>query len=343
MFDKVRLKEVLVEYKKRFVQLQWPNEKYKWEAVQCFQLNWDVNSDDFAQMLTKALAQTANLLASVNNFPARMITKFAEIAPEEVRSMYIELYDESKDLYERVANFKNKSNTLLERYGNGAAQHYQYENAIMTYLWLRYPDKYYIYKLSEVKAVASELESDYRFKKGAYADNIRNFVAFYDEICAELQQDDELRNLLNSQITSTCYADPELRTLTIDVGFFISRYWNKEDEGPKADEWWPIDYTPALTVEDWVGLLGDSEVFNESSLEIMKRIKDYGGKATCTQLAVKYGETKNFYNSGSVSLARRVVTKTGCPVMARDEENARFWPVLYVGKNANKDEEGSYV
>lgn len=29
--------------------------------------------------------------------------------------------------------------------------------------------------------------------------------------------------------------------------------------------------------------------------------------------------------------------------MARDEENARFWPVLYVGKNANKDEEGSYV
>lgn len=195
MFDKFRLKEVLVEYKKRFVQQQWPNEKYKWEAVQCFQLNWDVNSDDFAQMLTKSLAQTANLLTSVNNFPARMITKFAEIAPEEVRSMYIELYDESKDLYERVASFKNKSNTLLERYGNGAAQHYQYENAIMTYLWLRYPDKYYIYKLSEVKAVSSELESDYRFKKGAYADNIRNFVAFYDEICAELQQDDELKNL----------------------------------------------------------------------------------------------------------------------------------------------------
>ena len=107
MFDKFRLKEVLVEYKKRFVQQQWPNEKYKWEAVQCFQLNWDVNSDDFAQMLTKSLAQTANLLASVNNFPARMITKFAEIAPEEVRSMYIELYDESKDLYERVASFKN--------------------------------------------------------------------------------------------------------------------------------------------------------------------------------------------------------------------------------------------
>lgn len=103
----------------------------------------------------------------------------------------------------------------------------------MAYLWLRYPDKYYIYKFSEVKAVSSELESDYRFKKGAYVDNIRNFMALYDEICAELQQDDELSNLLNSQITSSCYADPELRTLTIDVGFFIFRYWNKEDSTNK--------------------------------------------------------------------------------------------------------------
>ena len=109
MFDKFRLKEVLVEYKKRFVQQQWPNEKYKWEAVQCFQLNWDVNSDDFAQMLTKSLAQTANLLTSVNNFPARMITKFAEIAPEEVRSMYIEAK------YERlVAVLKKKKNIILQ-------------------------------------------------------------------------------------------------------------------------------------------------------------------------------------------------------------------------------------
>lgn len=33
MFDKFRLKEVLVEYKKRFVQQQWPNEKYKWEQM----------------------------------------------------------------------------------------------------------------------------------------------------------------------------------------------------------------------------------------------------------------------------------------------------------------------
>ena len=294
-------------------------------------------------MLKKSLSATANLLASVNNFPARMIQKFAEIVPEEVRAMYIELFDESKDVYERINSFKLKSSILLERYGNGAAQHYQNENSISTYLWLRYPDKYYIFKLSEVKVVASELESDYRFKKGAYADNIHNFYALYNEICAELQKDDELRNMLAAQVDSTCYSDPEMRTLTIDVGFYISRYYSKRNDEPAADEWWPTDYSPAISTEEWIALLNDAEVFIPSSLEIMKRMLDYGGKATCTQLSVKYGETKNFYNSGSVALARRVAERTGCPVMQRDTGDPRWWTILYVGKDAGKDEEGSYI
>lgn len=287
MFNKIRLKEILAEYKKVFVQQQWPNEKYKWEAVQCFQENWDINSADFAQMLKKSLAKTDNLLRSANNFPKGMITGFAEAAPEAVHSMYMELYDESKDLCERIANFKNKSNTLLERYGNGAAQHYQYENAIMTYLWLRYPDKYYIYKFGEVKAVSLELESDYRFKKGAYEDNIRNFMALYDEICAELQQDDELRNLLNSQITSTCYADPELRTLTIDIGFFIFRYWNKKDstnvplyaqsqEDDGQQYWFLNEKNPKMwsIVSMPVGEIRNETLFNENWNKC-KIVKDF--------------------------------------------------------------------
>lgn len=343
MFDKNRLKEALAEYKKVFVQKQWPEEKYKWEAVKCFQVNWDVNAGDFPQMLTKALSKTANLLASVNNFPARMIEKFAEIVPEEVRAMFLELYDESKDVYVRIDRFKLKSGMLLERYGNGAGQHFQNENSITTYLWLRYPDRYYIYKLSEAKAAANMLESDYVFKKGAYADNIRSFLAFYDEICAELHKDDELKSLLNSQLSGTCYPDPELRTLTLDVGFYISRSYSKQGKEPGADAWWPSGYTPALSVEDWIGLLGDSQVFTASSLEIMKRMADYGGKATCSQLSAKYGRTKNFYNSGSSSLAKRIAQKTKCPMLSRDDESSEFWPVLYVGKPARKDEAGSFV
>ena len=344
MFDRSKLADVLVAYKQNFVSTQWGNEKYKWEAVKCFQDNWDVNSADFADMLTRSLAKTYNLLASMNNFPARMITGFAKTAPEEVRSMFIALFDENKDVYERIDAFKMQSSILLEKYGNGAGQHYQYENAISTYLWLRYPDKYYIYKFGEIKTVADELESDYRFKKGSYADNIRNFLKLYDEISAALKEDTELVNLFQSQLTDTCYPDPKLKTLTIDVGFYISRYFSQKDTSSQAEgEWFPADYTPGLSVDEWVKLLNDSEVFTTGSLEIVKRMKDYGGQATCKQLSVKYGQSSNFYNAGSSTLAKRIADKTGCPLLEGYTDNSKWWPILYVGRKASKDEQGSYI
>jgi 5-methylcytosine-specific restriction protein B len=344
MFNQFRLKDVLVEYKQNFVSKHWRDEKYKWEAVKWFQDNWNVNAQDFVEMLNRSLDKTFNLLASNNNFPKGMIVGFAKAAPEEVRSMFIALFDESKDVFERIDAFKLQSSILLEKYGNGAAQHYQYENAISTYLWLRYPNKYYIYKFGEVKTVASELEADYQFKKGAYADNIRNFLRLYDEISATLKEDTELVNLFQSQLTETCYPDPELKTLTIDVGFYISRYYSQKDAiAAETASWVADDYDPGLSVDDWSRLLADESVFTTNALEIMKRMKDYGGMATCTQLAVKYGETKNFYNSGSVALAKRVVEATGITPNTRDDSTTRWWSVLYIGRNAGKEEDGSFV
>lgn len=344
MIEQFRLKDALAKYKQNFVSQIWDEEKYKWVAVKWFQDNWDVNAPDFAEMLNRALDKTYNLLSSANYFPKGMIVLFAKATPEEVRSMFVALFDESKDVFERMETFKFQSTVLLEKYGNGAAQHYQYENTISTYLWLRYPDKYYIYKFSEIKTVADVLEANYRFKKGAYADNIRNFLKLYDEISAALKADTELVNLLQSQLTDACYPDPELKTLTIDVGFYISRYYSQKDSGAgDADGWYGKEYDPGLSVDDWSRLLKDKSVFTTNALEIMKRMKDYGGMASCTQLAVKYGETKNFYNSGSVALARKVCDSTGISPVKREDGSTQWWTVLYTGRDAGKDEDGRFV
>ena len=344
MIEQFRLKDVLSKYKQNFVSQIWGTEKYKWEAVKWFQDNWDVSAPDFAEMLNRALDKTVPLLASTNYFPKNIIVMFAKAAPEEVRSMFVALFDESKDVFERMNTFKFHSTLLLEKYGNGATQHYQYENTISTYLWLRYPDKYYIYEFDEIKSVADVLEADYHFKKGAYADNIRNFLKMYNEINASLKTDTELVNLLRSQLTDTCYPDPELKTLTIDVGFYISRHYSqKESSAGNSDGWYGTEYEPGLSVDDWSRLLKDKSVFTTKALEIMKRMKDYGGAASCTQLAVKYGETKNFYNSGSVALARKVCESTGISPAKRDDGSPQWWPVLYTGRNAGKEEDGSFV
>ena len=338
MFDNSNLEEALVKYKKVFVTTHWKNEKYKWEAVKWFQDHWDINANDFSDMLSKSLSKTFNLLASMNNFPAKMIHIFAIDYPEEVRLMFINLFDERIDVIKRIGEFKEKSVLLMEKHGKG--QHYQTENAISTYLWLRYPNKYYIYKFGEVKKVAEELKSELNFKKGSYSDNIQNFYKLYDSICAELKKDQELLTLLKSQLDEDCYHDSELITLTIDVGFFISR---KSLEGKEIDyEWFPLDYSPELSSEDWVEVLNNNSIFTIQSLEIMKRMKDFGGQATCKQLSLRYGKPTNFYNRGSSALAQRVADFTGCAVMDRNDDDLKWWPILYIGRETEKDGLGTF-
>lgn len=251
IFDPPELQKVLASYKAVFVSKQWPNEKYKWIAVKHFQDNWDIDAPDFAAMLKNALAKTGNLLVSVNNFPARMITEFAEVAPEQVRAMFKELFDETMDIWQRVKSFKEKSQPLLDIHGRNAKNHYQGENTIFTYLWLRYPEKYYIYKISELKTVAEILRSNLIFQNGKYEDNIRNFLKLYDAIRQELLADDELKALLKSQLTDDCYADEALCTLTIDFGFYISRRYNNANNeaeiSEQTDEYSSEEQPQALT------------------------------------------------------------------------------------------------
>lgn len=237
MFNQLRLKEALRQYKKDFVATHWNEEKYKWEAVKCFQDNWDIHAADFENMLSQSLSKTSNLLASTNNFPAGMIIEFAHAAPEKVRAMYMDLFDESKDVFGRIESFKKQSNILLKKYKSTAKQHYQHENAITTYLWLRYPDKYYVYKYSEARSVSNKLDSNYKFKKGSYTDNLKSFYDFYNEIRESLKRDSTLIDLFKSQLTDDCYPDSELRTLTFDVGFYISRNISKpaDKESNQAD------------------------------------------------------------------------------------------------------------
>lgn len=116
-----------------------------------------------------------------------------------------------------------------------------------------------------------------------------------------------------------------------------------EDEGV---DWFPTpeEYDPGLSVEDWRALLADAEVFDENSLTVMQRIYEMGGQATCKELSDQYGEDPGFYNVISSKLAKRVHKKTDCPLI-KDEisDNAKWWPILYVGHPAGKDTKGAYV
>lgn len=342
MFDQTKFQTILNAYKQVFLKQQWPDEKYKWIAVKHFQDHWDIEAADFLAMFLDATQKTDNLLTAFRYYPQGMIKEFAQADPEATRAMFISLFDESKDLYERIVRFIADSDSLREKYDPGSwNQHYQNMNSITTYLWLRYPDRYYIYKYSELRNIAKSLESNFLPTKGTRAGNISGFHKLYDTLRTLISEDTELTGMLQSALTPDCYPDKRHNTLTIDFGYFTSRTY-KKDVSNESD-WFPPNYHPGLTIDDWIELLKDSEVFNKNALTIVSRLKDFGGSATCTQLATKYGENINFYNAGSTHLAKRIHKKRNVPLFQGDNENAKWWPILYTGKPTTNKEDGFYV
>ena len=114
----------------------------------------------------------------------------------------------------------------------------------------------------------------------------------------------------------------------------------------EVDEWWTkIDgYTPGIDKGQWSELLQNPKIFDQNSLVVMKRMLEFGGEATCKQLSEKYGEGPTFYNSISVHLAKRVYKETNCNLLLRgDSQNAKWWPILYFGRNADIDIPGTFI
>ena len=230
MFDQEKLVAVIAAYKEYFPN-HWKDEKYKWEAIQHFQEHWNVSAENFLDMFMEATDKTYNLLANMNNYPRGMIKSFAMADPEAVRSMFMALFDESQNLAQRIEQFITSAEDLRVKYDDGTwKQHYQTANAISTYLWLKYPDKYYIYKYSEVRAIAREIGSDFIPKKGGSVSNIENSYKLYDEIRKILASDSELDEILQNVLNEDCYPDPRKITMTLDVGFFVSRFYNQQKE-----------------------------------------------------------------------------------------------------------------
>jgi hypothetical protein len=208
----------------------WGKEDYKWEAVQCFQKNWDESKSgaDFAVMLENALSKTGNLLSSTASFPRAMVQNFAKAAPEETKKMFLDLFNENEDLYNRYQRFITKAEELRSTYDDGTwHNHYQNTNVVSTYLWLRYPDKYYIYKYSEYKAVDEKFGLDIYFKaNGAVTEMLKGFI-LYDYLNPILRSNTKLVSAIRNKIAQydSYYKDPELRTATFDFGFWVSRYF----------------------------------------------------------------------------------------------------------------------
>lgn len=111
------------------------------------------------------------------------------------------------------------------------------------------------------------------------------------------------------------------------------------------ETWWPSkqEYDPEITKENWIELLHDENIFDFNSMCMMHQMLDIGGNATNSELSKKYGIFDG-YNGIVSHLAKRIIEKTNCKLPPQ-EENAKRFPVLFVVKKVQKDDEhdGTYI
>ena len=218
-----------------------------------------------------------------------------------------------KKATERVVKFQADAQELCDKLSPGK-QHYQRPMAISVYLWLHNPDKYCIFKYTALRKATVYLKNDFIPKKGNPVQNIRGNIEFTEEIRKLISQDEELVRAFRSVCDEACYADSNLLTLANDLEIYISsEIADSDDNG----HWIAEDYDSGITKERWKELIADEKIFDERGIEVVTRMLHYGGQATCTQLADKYGENASYYNFGSSSLAKKGCEGNRVPVVDR--------------------------
>ena len=358
MINNEKFQTILFWYKKSF-RKHWEvnDEGYKWRAVKCFQDNWNIDADDFADMFERATEKADNLLTSARTFPRGMISEFAKADMEATRSMFRTLFDESKDLAFRVDAFRKSSDEIQSKYGNGRwKNHYQNTNAISTYLWLKFPDKYYIYKFGVNKSAAEQLGSDYKPKADGSVSCMIGGYRMYDEVCTELQKDEDLKQKLHDVLTPECCPDPQLKTLTVDFGHYIEAYYPHEynadlttqiiQNSDNLSGWEPSldEYTPGFTVDQWLELLNDTDLIYDTDFigeiwgGVLAMFYTEKEGVSCKKIGQKFNLSSSQVIARCNQLAQHIYAKKKCPLYQN-----KYWPILFVGRNAKPGETGTYL
>lgn len=110
-----------------------------------------------------------------------------------------------------------------------------------------------------------------------------------------------------------------------------------QDDG----DWWPLisEYDPGITKERWLELLNDPEVISSAWKSVLAKFYDFGGTATCKQIELHYGGQAQAYNKICSAIGMRVHNVTQCPL----NSGKNYFTILFFGRNAKKEEEGSYA
>ena len=97
-------------------------------------------------------------------------------------------------------------------------------------------------------------------------------------------------------------------------------------------------YDPDLTKDQYLKCFQEIKNENPQWLDVLAYLINMGGKATCTQIAERYGLDPQHYNVNAANISEKVIKMSGCKPWVKKNGEKSNWPVLFVGKDVSKDD-----
>ncbi|MFT4567832.1 MAG: hypothetical protein ACI9FN_002799 [Saprospiraceae bacterium] len=121
-----------------------------WKSVEVFTYHWDIEARDFATMYDDSFAGDNYLWEGDDFHPKVSMLHYAKQNPDLIRSLFIDLYDEGRDIVGRIHRFIDQCDQLRTYHSKGITKreaHYHADRRmVFVYLAFRYPEKYTLYE-----------------------------------------------------------------------------------------------------------------------------------------------------------------------------------------------------
>ena len=215
------------------------DELYKWEVGKQFKDNWDLEAKDFSAMLKSV--KLANLISIQSNAFYRESRK----NPEEARTFFTYLFDESKSISDRLDYARDQGTELVKKWHPGWKSAGQDERTLSV-LW-GYNDlsKHALYKSSFYSKYCDLLEvpvAKAGEKYEHYLTLINDLVENY------IKKDQELITLHNKTIDPEKHIeDPNYHLLAQNLLYrILDGYWTWEIESEEECNYWIFQGNPKI-------------------------------------------------------------------------------------------------
>jgi hypothetical protein len=228
--NKQRLSLLLNNYIKNFSLIEKEHrETYKWVAIQHFQDNFDVDAENFAEMLRVSTAKSENLIDATTQ-PLYGMIFYAEQEPETVRNMFKALYAEDDgDLIVRqkkIDKFIQDSEILRNKYAKDSWRYQQNQRSVMSYLVFMFPEVNYMYKYSQAMEFADCVDFFGDWGNGSNF-KLNVYYKMCDELVNVIKENKELMEKNKERYKNASlplYKDESLHILAFDIIYCSQRY-----------------------------------------------------------------------------------------------------------------------